>query len=79
MERNLDKLLSKLVEEIEHIEVTREQFGEVLRRIRNKINLSKFPAVATNIIDTPSQTDEPRFAPVDEACAITRDVAQNCK
>ena len=52
MERNLDKLLSKLVEEIEHIEVTREQFGEVLRGIRNKINLSKFPAVATNIIDS---------------------------
>ena len=52
MERNLDKLLSKLVEEIEHIEVTREQFGEVLRKVRNKIDLSKFPAVASNIIDS---------------------------
>lgn len=52
MERNLDKLLSKLVEEIEHIEVTREQFGEVLRKIRNKIDLSKFPAVASSIIDS---------------------------
>ncbi len=51
MERNLDKLLSKLVEEIEHIEVTREQFGEVLRKVRNKIDLGKFPAVASNIID----------------------------
>lgn len=52
MERNLDKLLSKLVEEIEHIEVTREQFGAVLRKIRNKIDLSKFPAVASSIIDS---------------------------
>ncbi len=52
MERNLDKLLSKLVEEIEHIEVTREQFGEVLRKVRNKIDLGKFPAVASNIIDS---------------------------
>ncbi len=51
MERNLDKLLSKLVEEIEHIEVTREQFGEVLRKIRNKIDLGKFPAIVSNIID----------------------------
>ena len=52
MERNLDKLLSKLVEEIEHIEVTRQQFGEVLRKVRNKIDLGKFPAVASNIIDS---------------------------
>jgi hypothetical protein len=51
VERNLDKLLSKLVEEIEHIEVTRERFGEVLRKVRNKIDLGKFPAVASNIID----------------------------
>ncbi len=51
MERTLDKLLSKLVEEIEHIEVTREGFGEVLRNIRNQIDLSRFPGIATNIID----------------------------
>jgi hypothetical protein len=51
VERNLDKLLSKLVEEIEQIEVTRERFGEVLRNVRNKIDLGKFPAVASNIID----------------------------
>ena len=51
MERNLDKLLSRLVEEIEYIEVTREQFGEVLRKIRNKIDLGKFPAVSSNIVD----------------------------
>ena len=52
MERNLDKMLSKLVEEIEHIEVTRNRFGEVLREVKKKIDLGKFPAVASNILDT---------------------------
>ena len=44
-------MLSKLVEEIEHIEVTKKQFGEVLQNVKKKIDLSKFPAVASNIID----------------------------
>jgi hypothetical protein len=44
-------MLSKLVEEIEHIEVTKTRFGEVLRNVKKKIDLSKFPAVASNIID----------------------------
>jgi hypothetical protein len=56
VERNLDKMLSKLVEEIEHIEVTRKQFGDVLRNVKKKIDLSKFPAVASNIIDAPLTT-----------------------
>ncbi len=56
MERNLDKMLSKLVEEIEHIEVTKKQFGDVLRTVKKKIDLSKFPAVASNIIDSPLMT-----------------------
>ena len=51
MERDLDKLLSKLVEEIEHIESTRERFGDILKTVKNTIDLSKFPAVASNIID----------------------------
>ncbi|MFX1482032.1 MAG: DNA double-strand break repair nuclease NurA [Promethearchaeota archaeon] len=51
MERNLDKMLSKLVEEIEHIEITRTRFGEVLRNVKKRIDLSRFPAVASNIID----------------------------
>ncbi len=57
MERNLDKMLSKLVEEIEHIEVTKTRFGEVLRNVKKKIDLSKFPAVASNIIDTQLTTN----------------------
>ncbi len=52
MERNLDKMLSKLVEEIEHIEVTRKKFGEVLRTVKKKIDLDKFPTIASNIIDS---------------------------
>jgi len=51
VERTLDKMLSKLVEEIEHIEVTKTRFGEVLRNVKKRIDLSKFPAVASNIID----------------------------
>jgi hypothetical protein len=45
-------MLSKLVEEIEHIEVTRKKFGEVLRTVKKKIDLDKFPAIASNIIDS---------------------------
>ncbi|MFW9792862.1 MAG: DNA double-strand break repair nuclease NurA [Candidatus Thorarchaeota archaeon] len=52
MERNLDKMLSKLVEEIEHIEVTRKQFGDVFRKVKKKIDLAKYPAIASNIIDS---------------------------
>ena len=44
-------MLSKLVEEIEHIEITRKRFGEVLRNVKKKIDLGKFPAVASNILD----------------------------
>jgi len=45
-------MLSKLVEEIEHIEVTRKKFGEVLRTVKKRIDLDKFPAIASNIIDS---------------------------
>jgi hypothetical protein len=45
-------MLSKLVEEIEHIEVTRKRFGEVLQDVKKKIDLGKFPAVASNILDS---------------------------
>jgi hypothetical protein len=44
-------MLSKLVEEIEHIEITRKRFGEVLLKVKKKIDLGKFPAVASNILD----------------------------
>ena len=51
MEKNLDKLLSQLVKEIERIEVTKNRFGEVLQKIKDKINLAKFPAIASGIVE----------------------------
>ncbi len=52
MDKNLDKLLSQLVEEIERIETTKNQFGKVMERIKNTINLAKFPAIASSIIES---------------------------
>ncbi len=52
MDRNLDKLLSQLVEEIERIETTKNQFGTVMERIKDTINLAKFPAIASSIIES---------------------------
>ena len=51
MEKNLDKLLSQLVKEIERIEVTKNRFGEVLQKIKDKINLAKFPAIVSGIVE----------------------------
>ncbi|TFG95148.1 hypothetical protein E4H12_13880, partial [Candidatus Thorarchaeota archaeon] len=52
MDKNLDMLLSQLVEEIERIETTKNQFGEVMQHIKNTINLSKFPGIASSVIDS---------------------------
>ncbi|TFF86928.1 DNA double-strand break repair nuclease NurA [Candidatus Thorarchaeota archaeon] len=49
MDRNLDKMLSRLVEEIERVEVTRRDFGGVLTDIKQQIDLGKFPAIAAEI------------------------------
>jgi hypothetical protein len=59
VERNLDKMLSALVEEIERAETTRERFGTVLRQIKKNIDLRRFPAVAANAIDTQFSTRVP--------------------
>jgi len=52
VDKNLDVLLSQLVEEIERIETTKKQFGEVMDQIKKTINLSKFPGIASNVIDS---------------------------
>jgi len=52
VDKNLDVLLSQLVEEIERIETTKKQFGEVMCQIKSTINLSKFPGIASNVIDS---------------------------
>ncbi|MFW9959409.1 MAG: DNA double-strand break repair nuclease NurA [Candidatus Thorarchaeota archaeon] len=51
MDKNLDKLLSQLVKEIERVEITKNRFGEVLQNIKDRINLAKFPAVASATIE----------------------------
>ena len=51
MEKNLDRLLSQLVEEIERVEVNKIQFGKVMTTIKDKVDLAKFPAIASDIID----------------------------
>ena len=52
MDKNLDMLLSQLVKKIERIETTKKQFGEVMGQIKSTINLSKFPGIASNVIDS---------------------------
>ncbi|MFW9957619.1 MAG: DNA double-strand break repair nuclease NurA [Candidatus Odinarchaeota archaeon] len=51
MDKNLDKLLSQLVKEIERVEVTKKRFGEVLQNIKGTINLAKFPAVTSATVE----------------------------
>jgi len=51
VDKNLDKLLSQLVKEIERVEVTRNRFGEVLQNIKGMINLAKFPAVTSATVE----------------------------
>ncbi len=48
MNRDLDRMLSRLVEEIERIEQTRSRFGEVMKKLKHMIDLGRFPAVATS-------------------------------
>ncbi|MHA1770939.1 MAG: DNA double-strand break repair nuclease NurA [Candidatus Thorarchaeota archaeon] len=48
MNRDLDRMLSRLVEEIERIEQTRSKFGQVMQQIKSEIDLGRFPAVAAD-------------------------------
>jgi len=52
VDKNLDKALSQLVEEIERVEVTKNRFGEVLHRIKDMISLDRFPAIASCAVET---------------------------
>jgi hypothetical protein len=51
VDRNLDRMLSRLVEEIERVEATRRNFGKVLRDIKGDIDLGRFPAIASEIAE----------------------------
>ncbi|MGQ4910575.1 MAG: DNA double-strand break repair nuclease NurA [Candidatus Thorarchaeota archaeon] len=72
MDRGLDRMLSQLVEEIERVEVTRKQFGDVLRKIKPKIDLGRFTAIANDVSETsltttitPTRLEGLRIAGVD--------------
>jgi hypothetical protein len=52
VDKNLDMLLSQLVEEIERIETTKNQFGSVINSIKDSIDLTKFPGIASTIVDS---------------------------
>ncbi|MCK5240038.1 MAG: DNA double-strand break repair nuclease NurA [Candidatus Thorarchaeota archaeon] len=52
MDKNLDKMLSLLVEEIERVEVTRERFGTVMNDIKETLDLGKFPALTTQAVES---------------------------
>jgi hypothetical protein len=52
VDQNLDKVLSQLVEEIEHVELTRKHFGHVLLEVKDSIDLGRFPAVVSTAAET---------------------------
>ncbi len=51
MNRDLDRMLSQLVEEIERVEGTRRRFGAVMAKLKNSIDLGRFPAVSRNALE----------------------------
>ncbi len=72
MDKNLDKMLSLLVEEIERVEVTRARFGNVMNEIKKKIDLGRFPALTSDAVEsqfitqiTPVRLDGLKIAGVD--------------
>lgn len=72
MDKNLDKMLSLLVEEIERVEVTRARFGNVMNEIKKKIDLGRFPALTSEAVEsqfitqiTPVRLDGLKIAGVD--------------
>lgn len=51
MNYNLDKMLFRLVEEIERIEDTKTKFGHVMRSIKSDINLGRFPSISSGLLE----------------------------
>ncbi|MHA1576599.1 MAG: DNA double-strand break repair nuclease NurA [Candidatus Thorarchaeota archaeon] len=52
MDKNLDKMLVMLVEELERIEDTKNRFGNVMTRIKNLIDIGRFPTIASDALET---------------------------
>ncbi len=51
MDKNLDKMLSLLVEEIERVEDTRRRFGNVMQELKLVLDIGKYPALATDYVE----------------------------
>jgi len=52
VDKNLDRMLSLLVEEIEKIEETRKNFGTVMHDIKDTLDLGNFPALITESVES---------------------------
>ncbi|MFW9925158.1 MAG: DNA double-strand break repair nuclease NurA [Candidatus Thorarchaeota archaeon] len=52
MDKNLDKMLSLLVEEIERVEDTRAHFGNVMNEIKSSLDLARFPALVGEAVES---------------------------
>ncbi len=52
MDRHLDRMLFRLIEEIERIEVTRNKFGQVMQKIKTAIDLGRFPSLQAALLET---------------------------
>ncbi len=72
MDKNLDKMLSLLVDEIERVETTKSRFGKAMREIKHEIDLGKYPALVIDTLETrfttrivPTQLDGLRIAGID--------------
>ena len=52
MDKNLDRMLVLLVEELERIEDTKNRFGAVMTKIKDLIDIGRFPAIAADVLET---------------------------
>ena len=52
MDKNLDRMLVLLVEELERIEDTKNRFGAVMTKIKDLIDIGRFPAIAADALET---------------------------
>jgi hypothetical protein len=72
VDKNLDKMLSLLVEEIERVEDTRQRFGNVMQELKLELDIGKYPALAANYVErqfitkiTPSRLEGLKIAGID--------------
>jgi len=52
VDKNLDRMLVMLVEELERIEDTKNRFGTVMTKIKDLIDIGRFPTIAADVLET---------------------------